>query len=266
MNPTNCLNCATLLTADDQYCPTCGQKTHTHRLSMSHIWHDLTHAITHTDKGFFYTIKELTLRPGMVAKEYIKGKRKKYFNPFSFLVIILGIYIISNGIFKPIIKSMEYSRPKISTAARSEAAKKKYEGIMRRSKNYVEFINNKINIVLFISTPFIAFILWLLYKRKGLNYAEHLATVAYINGYLAILSIAIFTPFLYFVSDAVLFRSIYILMIFAHVIYIGFVYHGLFGYSSTKAYLKTTALSMVAIASWGLFSVAIGTLYIMFGP
>src|ERR1700730_19439583 len=80
MHPTNCLNCGTMLTADDNFCPVCGQKTDTHRISFSHIFHEFFHTLTHADKGVLALLRDLAVKPGMVAAEYIAGKRKKYFH------------------------------------------------------------------------------------------------------------------------------------------------------------------------------------------
>jgi hypothetical protein len=91
MQPTNCLNCMALLEPHQKFCAQCGQNADTHRLSLAHIWHDLVHAFTHADKGFLHLIRQLAVNPGKVAREYVNGHRKKYFNPFNFLILVVGI-------------------------------------------------------------------------------------------------------------------------------------------------------------------------------
>lgn len=265
MHPTNCLNCATMLTADDRYCPSCGQKADTHRLSMSHIWHDLVHALTHADKGILFTTGLLATRPGVVAREYVIGKRKKYFNPFSYLAIIVGIYLIANSFFKPFSQPMDDFRP--PSSAKTEAQKKKFQAINERRHKFGEFMNHRVNIVLFVSTPFIAFILWMLFRRKGFHYAEHLSTMAYVNGFLSLLTIFIFGPLLYvsrkYGGPSTL---IYGSMMLSHVLYITIMYHGFLGYKSGTAYLKTFGAAIVAIIAWAILSTGVGMIYIMYGP
>ena len=87
MHPTTCLNCGTLLTADDNFCPHCGQKSRIHRLTLVHIFHEFFHSFTHADKGFLGITADLAAKPGIVAREYIRGKRKKYFNPFTYYLL-----------------------------------------------------------------------------------------------------------------------------------------------------------------------------------
>jgi|GEM_PF-4874684 len=44
------------------------------------------HSFTPTDKGFFYLIPKLLVKPGIIAKEYNEGKRKTYFSPIKFVL------------------------------------------------------------------------------------------------------------------------------------------------------------------------------------
>ncbi|MGB8191661.1 MAG: DUF3667 domain-containing protein [Chitinophagaceae bacterium] len=146
-----------MLTADDRFCPTCGQRTDTHRIKMSHIWHELVHAFMHTDKGIIYLIRELMFRPGHVAREFVEGKRKKYYNPFSFLVIVVAIstFLIAN--FN--LMTMNTRPDPISV-----------------------FINKHANLVIFMGVPLGSLFTWLFFKRSGKTYAENLVMVAYASG------------------------------------------------------------------------------------
>ena len=47
----------------------------------------------HLDRGLPHTVKAILIRPGKVALEYIAGKRKKHYNFFYLLLIIIGIYL-----------------------------------------------------------------------------------------------------------------------------------------------------------------------------
>ncbi|HEY0678092.1 MAG TPA: DUF3667 domain-containing protein [Chitinophagaceae bacterium] len=232
---------------------------------MSHIKHDVIHAVTHADRGFLFTIKELVINPGRVAREYVQGKRKKYFNPFSFLIIIIGILLIANSIFKP------YSRPGESVSKtppstmRSEQGRKKYAEILERSRNFGEFMNKRTNLVLFVSTPFIAAVLWLIFRRRGLNYAEHLAAMAYVNGFLNLLTSFIYGPLLYFSRGTYVFTGIYAMMMLSHVFYVGYLYHGFLGYTHGRDYWKTIGGGLLAILAWAALSMGVGMYYIRYG-
>lgn len=90
MNHDHCLNCNQ--SVNDKFCSHCGQTTSTHRYSIKHfVEHDIIHGIWHIDKGIFYTIKELFIRPGHSIREFIEGKRVKHFNFISLLIIGLAV-------------------------------------------------------------------------------------------------------------------------------------------------------------------------------
>tara|TARA_B110000259_G_C13918477_1_gene363840 strand:- start:398 stop:787 length:390 start_codon:yes stop_codon:yes gene_type:complete len=86
----NCQNCNEIIKGN--FCANCGQKTSVHRYSFKHfIEHDLINGIWNVDNGVFFTIKELFTRPGHSIREFINGKRVKYFSVVTLLLIILAI-------------------------------------------------------------------------------------------------------------------------------------------------------------------------------
>jgi hypothetical protein len=90
---TTCKNCGHQ--SDLKYCPNCGQKTSVKRLEMKSLLQELPHAVWHLDSGFLYNMVELFKRPGYTIKDYIEGKRRPFYHPLSFMLIILGtMYIL----------------------------------------------------------------------------------------------------------------------------------------------------------------------------
>src|SRR5689334_14101059 len=84
---TQCLNCQAQV--DEQYCPVCGQKATTRRISLPQLLRDLPHAIFHVDKGVLYNFTQLFRRPGSAILDYLSGKRIAFFHPASYLVLSL---------------------------------------------------------------------------------------------------------------------------------------------------------------------------------
>lgn len=93
MQPTNCLNCGQNLTGP--FCSQCGQKE-THRYTVGHVLHELLHVFTHADKGIFSFAKNILVKPGTVALDLVEGRRKRYFNLFQYLLLIVGGYHFFN--------------------------------------------------------------------------------------------------------------------------------------------------------------------------
>src|SRR5687768_9241150 len=100
MTPT-CLNCNAGLPAQANYCLACGQKLKIHRLTLGDVLHEAFHFFTHADKGFLQLLKALFTKTGLVAREYVTGKRKSYFSPINFYLIVAGIYLIAMTTFDP---------------------------------------------------------------------------------------------------------------------------------------------------------------------
>lgn len=161
MEPTHCLNCLTVVEPGQKFCTNCGQNTDTHRLNFRHIWHDIMHAFTHADKGILFLIKQLAINPGVVAREYVDGKRNKYFNPFSFLILVVGIasVILINSGFVSFNTNSKMPPNPVSV-----------------------FFNKHVNLIILFNVPVLAFFSWLLFRKSKTNYAENLVLAAYTSG------------------------------------------------------------------------------------
>jgi len=91
---TTCKNCGHQF--DLKFCPNCGQKASVKRLEMKNLLQELPHAVWHLDRGFMYNLLELFKRPGYAIKDYLDGKRKPFYHPLSFMLIILGtMYVLT---------------------------------------------------------------------------------------------------------------------------------------------------------------------------
>ncbi len=85
-----CLNCEKEVT--ENFCSECGQKTSTKRFAWWHVLEkDGLSLIVNTDKGIFYTAKELLSRPGHSIREYLQGKRAKHYQYFNYLLVVMAV-------------------------------------------------------------------------------------------------------------------------------------------------------------------------------
>lgn len=160
---TKCLNCGAPLIG--AFCHSCGQSASVHRFSVSSfLTHDVVHGIWHVDKGILFTIKEILIRPGYAARDYITGKRRSYFN-----VLTLAVFIIASILF--VSSKFEGS---------SEFVVRKANG-----DRLDDVVLNNLKLILFSFIPVFALCGWLFFKRLKYNYAEHLvATIFFFNGFM----------------------------------------------------------------------------------
>jgi hypothetical protein len=87
----HCLNCSAPISG--KFCAQCGQKTNTARFSFAEIFHEFGHAFLHADKGIFAYAAQLLRQPGQLAQDFVvNGKRKRYFSPFVYFLVILTLH------------------------------------------------------------------------------------------------------------------------------------------------------------------------------
>lgn len=176
-----CKNCAAIV--ETKFCPECGQKAELHRISIGHLLHDVIHAVTHADKGFLLLVKQLLIHPGTIAKEYVEGKRKKYFNPLTFLVIssaILAYLSHKTGY----LDSLSMGSNRAGGGEMSLLWKETFQVSRTAGKE----------LTLILMGPLFAFITWMLFLRSKYNYAENFVLHSYLLGEAALVRSFIFIP------------------------------------------------------------------------
>jgi hypothetical protein len=168
--PDKCRNCDGDLAFGQAYCGACGQKRATTRLTLHEIAHDLLHAFVHVDRSVLSLVRMLLVRPGTVALDYVQGKRKRYFGPFAFLIVVVA-------------------------AASAAVALTGFHAISTNNPNAVaDFLQTHINVVMFAEVPLLAAFSRLLDARDGFNFAEHLVLAAYASSMRVLFATLIIIP------------------------------------------------------------------------
>jgi hypothetical protein len=90
MPDPNCLNCDKRLPALARFCPGCGQRTDTARLSMGDVLRDLMHSFVNIERSPLAFAWALISRPGAMAREHVQGRRRRYYGPFATLAVLVG--------------------------------------------------------------------------------------------------------------------------------------------------------------------------------
>lgn len=159
----NCLNCNHEVSL--KYCPSCGQKTDTHRFSIKYILtHDILHGIFHIDRGFPHTLKELFTRPGHAIREYVQGKRVRHFHFFTFIIIVL----LFDKLFS---KLSDFDYSNLGDASTRETI-----------KAFASFMRDYSKVFALSIIPFQALVSFAFFRKAKQNYSEHLVISAYMVG------------------------------------------------------------------------------------
>ena len=67
------------------------------RIDGKYIWSEVR-SVLNFDKGIFYTIKELLIRPGKTVREFLMYDRKRIVKPILFVIFSSLIFVISQQI------------------------------------------------------------------------------------------------------------------------------------------------------------------------
>lgn len=263
MHPTNCLNCETLLTADDHFCPNCGQKTNTHRLTIGHIIHEFLHTFTHADVGFLGMIADLLVKPGVVAREYIKGKRKKYFSPFTFFVLCVGMVVFSSHLFH-VTQEHQKVDPRVLAQLPTEAAQKKYITIVNRSNDVSEFVSKNMNAIMMAVLPIYAFFPWIFFRKRGYNYSEQLVAIMLFQSLVALFMGIAVIPWMTKIKDQQLLVYAYLGFLLLTSTYVGAAQYAFLGFKKGVMIIATTLVTLLGYLVVFLL-IIFSMMYYMFG-
>jgi Protein of unknown function (DUF3667) len=231
---TTCKNCGTSFKGN--YCPDCGQTADTHRLNHHFVWHDIQHGLFHFDKGVLYTGKELFTRPGHFIREYVLGKRVNHFKPISLLIILATVYgILTHKIHIKIVD--------LENAADTSHAVLTYDEL-----------NNWIGLhfawIILFTVPIRAITTYIVFRKQGYNYYEHIVLAAYLASQRLLISIAVI-PIDYMLSNTTLLT---IFLQFNSLIEIAF---SIWGHTQFFNKLSKPKAILLSILSWIFFIVVL---------
>lgn len=169
-----CKNCGNVF--EGNYCNICGQKAETHPIDVHFIAHDLQHGLLHYEGGIVYSAKELFTRPGHAIRDYIEGKRVKHYKPISMLIVLATFY----GLFYHVLNIDIFSNK---------------ENTLLNYEKLNEWIAHHFSIITLLLLPILSLSSYLLFKKQGYNYTEHLILNSFYSSqklFLRILTLPLF--------------------------------------------------------------------------
>lgn len=192
MQRSRCLNCDTALHSKENFCSHCGQKADTNRYTFKELLHQFLVTFTNAERGLWLLLKGTVIRPGQTAIEFVEGKRKRYYNPFTFLALIISLTLLTNSWFK------YYDEVKIDQQALNQITdvryKEQYVETIKRWNEVVSWTYKYQNTFNLLCCPYFSFFLFLFFKKRKRNMAE--INVAYLLfcPVALLLSAFLFTP------------------------------------------------------------------------
>ena len=138
------------------------------RIDGHYISHEISHLL-HFEKGFFFTLKNLLLKPGKSIREFLFEDREKYVKPVLFLIFTSVIFTITLHLL--------HSNFSFFNIDNIEPLKGKL-----RSKEIGEWTDSHIGYSQLLMGIFIAFWTKIFFKNYEYNIYEILILLSYVLG------------------------------------------------------------------------------------
>lgn len=234
-----CKNCGT--TVYGKYCHNCGQSVTTGRINFHYMLHELQHSLFHVDKGIFYTIKELLIRPGSTIREYLSGKRVSHYKPFAFVIIMGTIY----GFICYFVKVYP-----------EESIMPTYENIdtVEFTQQSFDWVYGHYSFVMLALIPFFALGSCIVF-RKSYNYIEFLVVSSYITGIQIFILIITYIAYYFTLSKWAVLPSFLAISVY-HI----WAYIKLFDNQSRTSVIFKTTLSLTLSCIFVMITIFLGTI------
>lgn len=181
-NEKRCRNCRQHLLLHQRFCHQCGQKTDTHRIDFHFLVHEVQHGIFHVDSGILFTLRELFKRPGHSIREYIEGKRKPHFPPFTLVVILGSVCALIQYFFK---KESEVKNGLTATQDSANSSLQKYvdfEGLVNYFRQVIDWFSGHFAFTVLLILPVAALGFFLGFRKYRVNYPEWLVILLFLAG------------------------------------------------------------------------------------
>jgi len=257
-----CQNCERPLQIDFIYCPACGQKSETRRLKLQEILVDAWTQFSDIDRGFFRLLRDLVTQPGIVAREYIGGKRKKYFAPLNFYLIVGTVLIVIMNLTGRIYDAAHPDSP----AAVTRPEKMMQSVYKLRQEKVDAFWAQYSDLVSIGAAPLLSLFFWLFYRRAGFNYAELLVASLYMIGFTNLVFALIISPVSAILSPTQR-PSQAIIAVFKifEVSYFTWFYYQFAHDKARRPLMRAALSSILASLLWSALTVSLVAFYIMTG-
>lgn len=181
----SCKNCGFIF--EENYCNRCGQAANTGKLSGLYIVNDLQNGLFSFDNGILYSAKQLFTRPGHAIREFIAGKRINHHRPLSLVVLLATVYGL-------LYHFLDFN---ILAYANEDGNS---NGVVSYN-NINELISTHYAITILLSIPLYAVASYLIFKKQGYNFVEHMVLNAFVASQKIIIHLCTI-PFIYFIHSS----------------------------------------------------------------
>jgi len=177
---STCLNCQTPIA--ENFCSNCGQKKYK-RIDRKYVVDEVQYLLIHTNKGFLYSVKNILKNPGKTARDFVEGNRVSHYKPILLAFVLSGISAL-----------ISYKFLGMSEIIREVNAK---SGAPEMSNKVFAFISSYNSFLMLAMVPFFAVFTWIVFRKWGQNYFEHIVMNAFGLSFYTLTTIIVIYPILF---------------------------------------------------------------------
>lgn len=225
-----CKNCGSVVSG--KFCSECGQRTDTKRFTAMNMIHDFMHGFLHIDNVLGLTLKKLLTNPGKTLRDYLYGKRIRYANPFT-MILVFGA--LTSLLMRKV--NMESLIVDLNITAK--------QFVDAESWNFsVKHFSYRV----ILGIPVYALVSRFFYFKKPFNYTEHLIVNTFVR-VVADVFIVVAALILLLVQQDTAVLVIKLIVVLVILLYYGWSFSGLFDSRITVAgFLKGFACALMSLA------------------
>lgn len=176
----NCKNCDHIV--KENYCEICGQNAKVKRINVSNFLHDLSESVFQINRGFFFTIKELFMRPRASLTGYLEGKRQNIVKPITHAFALSTIFFLLSQLTDGVTFLDDF----IVGWENGELSKTTSAEIHARQLAIFDWFARHYSYTILLMLPLYSLTSFLSFRKCGYNYLEHVVINAYLIGQQAI--------------------------------------------------------------------------------
>lgn len=204
------------------------------RIDSTYLWNEVR-SVLNFDKGVFYTIREILLRPGLTVKHFLYRDRSQLVRPLVFIILCSLVYSLSQQIF-----GFEDGYVGLSFGEQPSV-----EAVFEWISTHYGYSNILISICMGIW-------LRLFFSKEGFNFYEILILLCYVVG-VGMLFFAVIG-----IINSLIDLKILDKVFFLGVIYIIWAIANFFGQSRIMNYLKAVFAYFLAYITFSFAAILVG--------
>jgi hypothetical protein len=182
-----CIECGADVSG--RYCSQCGEAVARHNYSVKHLAEEVLETVAHVDGRVFATFLALILKPGVLASNFLAGRRKSQMGPVQLFLVCNVVYFLLQPVSgaAPFTSTMDMQTRLRSWAPLAQRlVAEKIHARQLTSEEYERLFNETAHLqgktLVILMVPIFALGVWALYRRRF--YAEHLVFAFYIYAFL----------------------------------------------------------------------------------